>query len=105
MTCLDWNPTGSTLSTPMSTTSHDLAPDANVLQHLFPNSIVGSTTFFSQMWQMRTFIALVDESDQPARDIVVHLEVFEDEVFHLSAISDLQRVAALAISDLVPKVK
>jgi hypothetical protein len=35
----------------------------------------------------------------------VRLEAIENEVFRLSAISDLQRVAALAIPDLVPKVE
>jgi hypothetical protein len=67
--------------------------------------LVGSTTILSQTFQTYTFIAHVDESDQPARDIVVRLEVFEDEVFRLSAVSNLQRVAALAIPDLVPKVE
>lgn len=73
------------------------------MQMSLPNSIVGSTTILSQTC---TFIAHVDQSNQPARrDIVVRLEVSEDEAFRLRTVSDLPRVAALAIPDLVPKVE
>ncbi|KIL58669.1 hypothetical protein M378DRAFT_170317 [Amanita muscaria Koide BX008] len=89
----------------MPTIDHDLAPDGNVLKHLFPNSTVGSTTILSQTFQTCTFVARVDEIDQPAREILVRLEVLEDQVFRLRTVSDLQRVAALVIPDLVPEVE
>jgi hypothetical protein len=89
----------------MPTIDRELAPDANVLKHLFPTSTVGSTTILSQTFHTCTFVARVDEIDQPARDIVVRLQVSEDQVFRLGTVSDLQRVAALAIPHLVPKVE
>lgn len=78
-----------------------LFPDDKILQQLFPNFSAVSATILAQTFDTCTFIARAPGE----AEYVVRLEVLQGNVFRLRSVSALQKIAALAIPDLVPKVE
>ncbi|KDQ55095.1 hypothetical protein JAAARDRAFT_134450 [Jaapia argillacea MUCL 33604] len=91
-----------------TTPSKDLGPDNQILSHIFPASAPASITILAQTYETCIFIAKFDNPSPLvlSKDLVVRLEVSSSDGSRrrLHTVSALQKVAALAIPNLVPEV-
>ena len=83
----------------------DLVPDNALLNHIFRSSTPASIDILSQTYEVCTFIAYMDTTRPTApfpRNVVVRLEL--PSKIPLRTVSALQKVATLAIPEVVPAV-
>lgn len=83
--------------------ARELVPDDTVLAAIFATSQPSSIEILANNWDVCTFRAKLENDSHPTfpDDLIVRLET---AVGNLKVVTALQNVAALEISELVPKV-
>ncbi|GAB1312403.1 Aminoglycoside phosphotransferase domain-containing protein [Madurella fahalii] len=82
----------------------DVAPDENLLKHIFASNRPSSISIILQNWDKCMFTAVLPNALRNCRhSCVVRLEAQNGESAHFTMVAAMQEIAATCIPDLVPE--